>query len=255
MDEKLQVHSKSQAVAKALRDRLRALSTILARLECRQASRSCPSSPVAPAQARIRKYGNMGPMKTTLEIPDTLFRRAKSRAAERGQTLKQLVSEALQEKLAARTGTARPGEPEWMQGFGKLRRLRKETAAHPGQDRRALRDHRARGSSVILDTNALSAFVDGDAGVREALRREARAAIPVIVLANSATASRSRGTAQPTKRGWKPSFAHFEILDGHGRYRSRLRPRCASLSSGRVVRSRPTTPGSRPSPCSTAFPS
>jgi len=23
---------------------------------------------------------------------------------------------------------ARPGEPEWMQGFGKLRRLRKETA-------------------------------------------------------------------------------------------------------------------------------
>jgi len=35
---------------------------------------------------------------------------------------------------------------------------------------------------VILDTNALSAFVDGEAGVREALRGEARAAIPVIVL-------------------------------------------------------------------------
>ena len=66
-------------------------------------------------------------MKTTLEIPDLLFRRAKSKAAERGQTLKELVSEALQEKLAARTATARPGEPEWMQGFGKLRRLRKET--------------------------------------------------------------------------------------------------------------------------------
>jgi hypothetical protein len=56
-----------------------------------------------------------------------LFRRAKSRAAERGQTLKQLVSEALQEKLAARIGTPDPAEPEWMQGFGKLRRLRKET--------------------------------------------------------------------------------------------------------------------------------
>ena len=66
-------------------------------------------------------------MKTTLEIPDLLFRRAKSRAAESGQTLKQLVSEALQEKLAARTGAARPAEPEWMRGFGKLRRLRKET--------------------------------------------------------------------------------------------------------------------------------
>ena len=35
---------------------------------------------------------------------------------------------------------------------------------------------------MILDTNALSAFVDGDAGVGEVLRREALAAIPVIVL-------------------------------------------------------------------------
>jgi hypothetical protein len=69
----------------------------------------------------------MGTMKTTLEIPDALFRQAKSRAAERGQTLKEFVSEALHEKLAPRKGTARSGEPEWMQGFGKLRRLRKET--------------------------------------------------------------------------------------------------------------------------------
>ena len=66
-------------------------------------------------------------MKTTLVIPDPLFRRAKSRAAERGQTLKELVTEALQEKLAARTGKAVFTEPDWMQGFGKLRRLRKET--------------------------------------------------------------------------------------------------------------------------------
>jgi hypothetical protein len=68
-------------------------------------------------------------MKTTIEIPDPLFRKAKSRAAERGQTLKELVTEALQEKLAAAgRGKALPGEPEWMQGFGKLRRLRAETA-------------------------------------------------------------------------------------------------------------------------------
>jgi hypothetical protein len=66
-------------------------------------------------------------MKTTIEIPDPLFRKAKSKAAERGQTLKELVTEALQEKLAVPTG-ARAGEPEWMQGFGKLRRLRRETA-------------------------------------------------------------------------------------------------------------------------------
>ena len=66
-------------------------------------------------------------MKTTLEIPDPLFRKAKSKAAERGQTLRQFVTEALQEKLAPNTGKTRPGEPGWMQGFGKLRRLRKET--------------------------------------------------------------------------------------------------------------------------------
>jgi hypothetical protein len=67
-------------------------------------------------------------MKTTIEIPDLLFRRVKSKAAERSQTLKEFVSEALQEKLASRRGTARSGDPEWMQGFGKLRHLHRETA-------------------------------------------------------------------------------------------------------------------------------
>ena len=65
-------------------------------------------------------------MKTTIEIPDLLFRKAKSQAAERGQSLKELVTEALQEKLGP--SKTRPGEPAWMQGFGKLRRLRNETA-------------------------------------------------------------------------------------------------------------------------------
>ena len=66
-------------------------------------------------------------MKTTIEIPDPLFRQAKSRAAERGQTLKAFLTEALQERLQANARNARPGEPQWMQGFGKLRRLHKET--------------------------------------------------------------------------------------------------------------------------------
>lgn len=65
-------------------------------------------------------------MKTTLELPDALFRSAKAQAAERGQTLKQLVTEALQEKLAPRRRTA-GGEPPWMRGFGELKRLAPET--------------------------------------------------------------------------------------------------------------------------------
>lgn len=67
-------------------------------------------------------------MKTTIEIPDALFRNAKATAAQRGQTLKEFVSEALDEKLAAGRDTGPPGQPAWMRGFGKLRRLRKETA-------------------------------------------------------------------------------------------------------------------------------
>lgn len=67
-------------------------------------------------------------MKTTIEIPDLLFRMAKSKAAERGQSLKDFVTEALQEKLVVKPGNRGPGEPAWMQGFGKLRRLHNETA-------------------------------------------------------------------------------------------------------------------------------
>lgn len=65
-------------------------------------------------------------MKTTLEIPDAIFRRAKSVAAERGIPLRALVSEALADKLRLQAGgsDAKP----WMTSFGKLRHLRKETA-------------------------------------------------------------------------------------------------------------------------------
>lgn len=63
-------------------------------------------------------------MKTTLEIPDAMFRRAKSVAAERGIPLRALISEALAEKLRSHNGNAKP----WMTAFGKLRHLRKETA-------------------------------------------------------------------------------------------------------------------------------
>jgi len=63
-------------------------------------------------------------MKTTLEIPDTIFRRAKSAAAERGIPLRALITEALADKLRPGNGRGKP----WMNAFGKLRHLRKETA-------------------------------------------------------------------------------------------------------------------------------
>jgi hypothetical protein len=60
-------------------------------------------------------------MKTTLEIPDFLFRRAKSVAAERGIPLRQFVTEAVQDKLKVSSK-----EKPWMKHVGKLKYLRKE---------------------------------------------------------------------------------------------------------------------------------
>jgi hypothetical protein len=66
-------------------------------------------------------------MKTTLDLSDRLFRKAKAAAAERGQSLEEFVTEALRDKLAQNSRRTRTGAPEWMQGFGKLKRLHRET--------------------------------------------------------------------------------------------------------------------------------
>jgi hypothetical protein len=63
-------------------------------------------------------------VKTTLEIPDNLFRQAKAAAARQGVPLRELVTEAIADKLSRKPGQDRP----WMGSFGKLRALRNETA-------------------------------------------------------------------------------------------------------------------------------
>ena len=63
-------------------------------------------------------------MKTTLEIPDSVFRRAKSVAAARGIPLREFVTEAVKEKLAAE---AQAGERPWLKHLGKLKHLHRET--------------------------------------------------------------------------------------------------------------------------------
>ena len=65
---------------------------------------------------------------------------------------------------------------------------------------------------MILDTNALSAFVDGDAAVGEMLRRQGRACIPVIVLGEF-----RYGIAQSRHRiayeQWlQAQLRHFDVL-------------------------------------------
>ena len=64
-------------------------------------------------------------MKTTLEIPDAVFRRAKAKAAEQKIPLRQFVTDAVSAKLQA--GPADQAQAR-ARLAGGLRRLRKESA-------------------------------------------------------------------------------------------------------------------------------
>ena len=63
-------------------------------------------------------------MKTTLEIPDPIFRRAKSVAAQRGIALRAFVTEAVEEKLA---NASQKEEKPWVRLAGGLKHLHRET--------------------------------------------------------------------------------------------------------------------------------
>jgi len=66
-------------------------------------------------------------MKTTIDIPDDLFRLAKARAALSGISLRQFVTDTLRLKLEQDQARDRPADPPWMRGFGALAELRSET--------------------------------------------------------------------------------------------------------------------------------
>lgn len=66
----------------------------------------------------------MNVTKTTMELPEALFRQAKAAAAVRGTSFRDFMTQALTEKLRADGATNQP----WLQSFGKLRRLSGETA-------------------------------------------------------------------------------------------------------------------------------
>ena len=67
----------------------------------------------------------MSTTKTTLEMPEALFRRVKAAAASRGQTLKQLVTGALERELRV---TQKAQDPATI--LRSVRQLAKLNAAH-----------------------------------------------------------------------------------------------------------------------------
>ncbi len=66
-------------------------------------------------------------MKTTLELPDDLFRSAKIAAAQQGRPLKDLFTEALRDKLKGPMPAARATGPPWMKLFGAFGKSRADT--------------------------------------------------------------------------------------------------------------------------------
>ncbi len=66
-----------------------------------------------------RKYGFMvNGMKTTIEIPDAIYRQIKARAALRGQTVRSFFLDAIKARLASESRGSRT-EPGWRAVFGK----------------------------------------------------------------------------------------------------------------------------------------
>jgi hypothetical protein len=74
----------------------------------------------------------MALVKTTLEIPDQLFRQLKISAAKQGKTIRTVVNEALVEKLNRASGQ-KPDLPAWRSAFGGLRSLHNETFRISGE--------------------------------------------------------------------------------------------------------------------------
>ncbi len=64
-------------------------------------------------------------MKTTVEIPDALFRKAKAAAAEDGKSLKDFFTEAVSIRLQQKT-PANSSAPAWDVAFGGLKHLHRE---------------------------------------------------------------------------------------------------------------------------------
>jgi len=69
-------------------------------------------------------------MKTTIDIPDKTLRCARSLAAAKRMTLKQLAAQAIEDKLSHGAKTSKAAEPTWMKlygAFAKTKAMRAET--------------------------------------------------------------------------------------------------------------------------------
>ena len=120
-------------------------------------------------------------MKTTFDLPDPLLRRAKAVAADQGRPLRDLVAEALKEKLSALAlaKSAKRGRPsEWKEFEARLQRQPDGSYVNP---------------DIPEDDNF--------AEILEALREERRGWTPTNPFADEAAfANTPAAPARPSKK-------------------------------------------------------
>ena len=66
-------------------------------------------------------------MKTTIELPDGLFRSAKAHAAQEGLSLRVFFERAVSTQLRVKAGSL--SQPAWKKSFGGLKGIKAETRA------------------------------------------------------------------------------------------------------------------------------
>ena len=64
-------------------------------------------------------------MKTTVELPDSLYRKLKSTAAEEGRSIKDILTEAVADRLRRGAKTEHDARP-WESAFGGMKALHRE---------------------------------------------------------------------------------------------------------------------------------
>jgi hypothetical protein len=87
---------------------------------------ACHAQAPLPAQEDSASFiCENGCVKTTIELPDPIFRRAKAAAAAQGKSLKVFFTEAVQQRLTAASNSP-AGPKRWEKAFGGLRDLHRE---------------------------------------------------------------------------------------------------------------------------------
>ena len=113
-------------------------------------------------------------MTTTIELPDSVYDQVKAHAALQGKTVDAFLVDAIREKLAEEED----GET-W--AYVRIRQRRQGSrSGSAANHRRGILQDRSGRLEMILDTNAVSAVLDGDTDIKTL--RQSRSLLPPAIV-------------------------------------------------------------------------